>query len=55
MPIISHKHTHEQCQQSVKAIKDLIKSIDQVNAESRNHTIESVLQLCDQLLREPKK
>jgi hypothetical protein len=50
-----YKHTHEQCQQSVKAIKDLIKSIDQLDEQTRKHTCDSVLQLCDQLLREPKK
>jgi len=50
------KHSHAQCQQSVTAIKDLLKRIDKLEDETmRRHICESAIQICDQLLREPKK
>jgi len=50
------KHTHEQCQKSVRAIQDLINRIDNIEDKTvRKHICESAIQICDQLLREPKK
>jgi hypothetical protein len=50
------QHSKEQCQQSVKALKILItKSIEIEDESISKHYLESALQLCDQLLREPLK
>jgi predicted Ser/Thr protein kinase len=50
------KHTHEQCQMCVKAIRKLVEKAYVVEDKViRHHQLESALQLCDQLLREPTK
>jgi hypothetical protein len=51
-----HKHTHEQCQQAVNGIKDLLERIDSINDYvERKHVCESAIDLCNKLLREPLK
>ena len=50
------KHTQEQCKKSMTAIKDLVEQIKRIeDKDVKNHVCDSVIQLCDQLLREPKK
>jgi hypothetical protein len=49
------KHTHEQCQTVLKAIKDLTQQMGRVGDENVSNLADSVIQLCDQLLREPQK
>jgi hypothetical protein len=50
------KHTHEQCQMCIKAIRKLVEKSYVVEDKTiRHHHLESALQLCDQLLRESKK
>jgi hypothetical protein len=50
------KHTHEQCQMCVKAIRDLVEKAYVIEDKKiRHHHLENTLQLCDQLLREPTK
>ncbi len=50
------KHTQEECKQAMTAMKDLVEQIKRIeDQEVKNHVCDSVIQLCDQLLREPKK
>ncbi len=50
------KHTHGQCQSCIKAIRKLVEKGYQIEDKKiRHHHLESALQLCDQLLREPAK
>ena len=50
------KHTQEQCKKSMTAMKELVEQIKRIDdQEVKNHVCDSVIQLCDQLLREPKK
>jgi uncharacterized protein YoaH (UPF0181 family) len=48
------KHTHEQCQQAVQGIKDLIEHISRIeDIVVKNHICDSAIDLCNNLLREP--
>lgn len=50
------KHSQDDCKQSMTAIKDLVEQIKRIqDQEVKNHVCDSVIQLCEQLLREPKK
>jgi len=51
------KHTHEQCQTAVGAIKNLLEQIKRSANKNSNsiHVCESALDICEKLLREPKK
>ena len=50
------KHTQEQCKKSMTAMKELVEQIKRIDdQEVKNHVCDSVIQLCDQLLREPNK
>jgi len=54
--ILGVKHTHEQCQQAVAGVKQLLEQIDRIEDKSlRKHICESAIELCDKLLREPRK
>ncbi len=53
MPV---KHTQAECKQAMTAMKELVEQIKRIDdQEVKNHVCDSVIQLCDQLLREPKK
>lgn len=53
MPV---KHTHEQCQVAVSGIKELLEQIKRLsNDETSKHVCESAIEICNNLLREPKK
>jgi len=50
------KHTHQQCQQAVQGIKDLLKQIAHIEDDDlRKHICESAIDICNNLLREPPK
>ncbi len=51
------KHTHEQCQQAVSGIKSLLEQIKRASDKDSNaiHVCESAIDICNQLIREPKK
>jgi hypothetical protein len=50
------KHTQEQCKKSMTAIKDLVEQIKRIeDQDMKKHVCDSVIQLADQLLREPEK
>jgi hypothetical protein len=50
------KHTQEECKQAMTAIQGLVEQIKRIeDKDVKNHVCDSVIQLCDQLLREPKK
>jgi hypothetical protein len=52
-----HKHTHNQCQTAVSAIKSLLEQIKRSSGKGNNtiHVCESALDICNKLLREPEK
>ena len=53
MPV---KHTQAECKQAMAAMKELVEQIKRIDdQEVKNHVCDSIIQLCDQLLREPKK
>jgi len=50
------KHTHEQCQQAVAGIKDLIEQLQRLTTDETSiHVCESAIDICKNLLREPSK
>jgi|APSaa5957512535_1039671.scaffolds.fasta_scaffold66716_2 hypothetical protein len=50
------KHTHEQCQKCVSGIKELAEQLKRMASEDTSkHVCDTILDICDQLLREPKK
>ena len=50
------KHTQEDCKQTMAAMKELVEQIKRIDDQDvKNHVCDSVIQLCDQLLREPNK
>ena len=48
------KHTHEQCKTVLQAIKELTQQMGRVGDDNVSNIADSVIQLCDQLLRETK-
>jgi hypothetical protein len=57
MTINKHKHTHNQCQTAVSAIKNLLEQIKRSSDKDSNaiHVCESAIDICNKLLREPEK
>jgi len=52
----SVKHSHEECQQAVSGIKELIEQIARIeDLEIKNHVCASAIDICNKLLREPLK
>ena len=51
-----HKHNQKECEQAMNGIKDLVEQIKRIEDETtKKHVCDSILDLCNNLLRNGKE